>query len=396
MESENVNFSTLKPSGRTASAATQRNRSRSIARRWALLIGAPALVVGGLGMTFASIAAPASAATSATFSCTGATQTWTVPAGVDTIAVTAFGASGGSGGGMTDTPAPGGLGGETTASLAVIPGEVLQLNVGCVGGTSPSNTPGAAGFNGGGLGGLGVQAGGGGGGGSSDIRVGGATLADRVLVAGGGGGGGGDQAGASPLATGGTGGGASGGDGASSDLVSGGGTGGTPATFGSGGGCQVTDCVGADGALVQGGAGGGSASAGNDEAGGGGGGGLWGGGGGGGDTNDNSNSGGGGGGGGSGFGPAGATLQNGVASPDPAGNGEIEFSYTPATVATTTPTTAAVATTATGPTGAAPAPGGLAVTGVNLTPLLVAGSALVLSGASLVTVISARRRKTAP
>ena len=157
----------------------------------------------------------------------------------------------------------------------------------------------------------------------------------------------------------------------------------------------MTGCVGADGALAQGGAGGDSATAGNDEAGGGGGGGLWGGGGGGGDTNDNSNSGAGGGGGGSGFGPVGATLQNGVASPDPAGNGEIEFSYTTATVAPTTPTTAAVGTTPTGPASGAPAPVGLAVTGVNLTPLLVAGSALVLSGASLLTVISARRRKTA-
>jgi hypothetical protein len=120
------------------------------------------LVAGGVGMTFAAMAAPASAATSATFSCTGVAQTWTVPAGVDTVTVTAFGASGGSGGGMTTTPAPGGLGGETSASLAVTPGEVLQLNVGCVGGASPSNTPGTAGFNGGGLGGLGVQAGGGG------------------------------------------------------------------------------------------------------------------------------------------------------------------------------------------------------------------------------------------
>jgi hypothetical protein len=383
-----VNISTLEPSGRTKFAATEQRRPGAFVRNWASLIGVPLLVVGGLGVTFAAMAAPASAATSATFSCTGVAQTWTVPAGVETVAVTAFGASGGSGGGMTTTPAPGGLGGETSASLAVTPGEVLQLNVGCVGGASPSNTPGTAGFNGGGLGGLGVQAGGGGGGGASDVRVGGSTLADRVLVAGGGGGGGGDQQAASPLATGGTGGGSSGGNGATSDLVSGGGTGGTASTFGSGGGCQLVGCLGADGALAQGGAGGGSPSAANDEAGGGGGGGLYGGGGGGGDTNDNSNSGGGGGGGGSGFGPTGATLESGVASPAPGGDGEIGVSYTTATVATTTPTT--TVTTPTNPT----APLALAVTGVSLTPLLVVGSALVLSGAFLLTVVSARRRKT--
>ena len=102
----------------------------------------------------------------------------------------------------------------------------------------------------------------------------------------------------------------------------------------------------------------------------------------------NSNSGGGGGGGGSGFGPTGATLESGVASPAPDGDGEIELSYTAATVATTTPTTAV--TTPTNPT----APLALAVTGVSLTPLLVVGSALVLSGAFLLTIVSARRRKT--
>jgi hypothetical protein len=390
-----VNIRALEPSVRRASTTADRERHGAFARKWAALIGAPLLVAGGLGITSAVLAAPVSAATSASFACTGATQTWTVAAGVDTVAVTAFGASGGSGGGMTGTPAPGGLGGETMASLAVTAGEVLQINVGCAGGASPSNTPGAAGFNGGGLGGLAVQAGGGGGGGASDIRVGGSTLADRVVIAGGGGGGGGDQEGASPLATGGTGGGGSGGDGATSDLVSGGGTGGTPLTFGSGGGCQVAGCLGADGAPAQGGAGGGSAIAANDEAGGGGGGGLFGGGGGGGDTNDNSSSGGGGGGGGSGFGPAGATLVNGVASPEPEGNGEIVLSYTAASgTTTTTSTTATIAGAATAPTAAAAAPVALAVTGANLTPLLVVGSVLVLGGAFLLALISVRRRKT--
>ena len=63
-----------------------------------------------------------------------------------------------------------------TATLAVVPGEILNVFVGGQGGTG-----GTAGFNGGGAGGDGF---GGGGGGASDIRRGGTAL----VVAGGGGG----------------------------------------------------------------------------------------------------------------------------------------------------------------------------------------------------------------
>jgi hypothetical protein len=157
----------------------------------------------------------------------GGAQSWVVPVGVTSATVDLFGAQGGNGGGMVVTTAPGGNGGETVAPIAVTPGETIQINVGCRGTDSPSNTPGAAGFNGGADGGLGVNAGGGGGGGASDVRQGGTALADRVLVAGGGGGGGGVLTAGSALATGGGGGGATGGDGVSSNLVGGAGTGGT-------------------------------------------------------------------------------------------------------------------------------------------------------------------------
>jgi len=73
----------------------------------------------------------------------------------------------------------GGRGGQVTAIVPVIPGQLLQVNVGGKGG------PNAAGFNGGG----GVEFSGGfGGGGASDVRVDGVLLDDRVAVAGGGGG----------------------------------------------------------------------------------------------------------------------------------------------------------------------------------------------------------------
>lgn len=235
------------------------------------------------------------AASPVTFSCTGAAQSWTVPAGITSAAFDIFGAQGGIGGGMRTTLAQGGKGGETTGTITVTPGEVLQVNVGCAGQQSPGSTSGAGGFNGGAAGGTGTNSGGGGGGGATDIRRG----STRLLVAGGGGGGGGDDPGAATLADGGAGGGTTGGDGTSSDLVSGAGTGGTQSAPGTHGGCQFAACLGSDGIGANGGAGGGSLAQSN--AGGGGGGGYFGGGGGGGDSNL---VGGGGGGGGSGFGPS--------------------------------------------------------------------------------------------
>jgi hypothetical protein len=120
-----------------------------------------------------------------TFNYTGGMQTYTVPVGVTSIQIEVWGAQGGDSeicGPATDVD--GGLGGYTIGTLAVSPGQVLNVFVG----NKPSMTysvgsPG--GFNGGGASGQY----GGGGGGASDVRVGGSALANRVIVAGGGGGG---------------------------------------------------------------------------------------------------------------------------------------------------------------------------------------------------------------
>ena len=121
-----------------------------------------------------------------TFSYTGAMQTYTVPAGITSINVSCWGAQGGSGAlGNSSAGAtiggPGGNGSKVAGTLAVTPGEVLNIFVGGQGATP------TGGFNGGGNGG---SANAGGGGGASDIRIGGTAEANRVIVAPGGGGGG--------------------------------------------------------------------------------------------------------------------------------------------------------------------------------------------------------------
>jgi hypothetical protein len=107
-----------------------------------------------------------------TFNYTGALQTFTVPAGVTTVTIDAFGAEGLGFNGFTP-----GQGGRAKGDLSVVPGQVLNIYVG-----------GQAGFNGGGAGDGGAN-----GGDASDVRVGGTALANRVIVAGGGGGTGGDN-----------------------------------------------------------------------------------------------------------------------------------------------------------------------------------------------------------
>jgi hypothetical protein len=112
-----------------------------------------------------------------TFNYTGGLQTWTVPAGVTSIEVDAYGADGGNDWGQGGT-GTGGNGGRVRATMNVTPGEVLNIYVGKRG-VSQYNGP--ATFNGGGQGSAS-------GGGASDIRIGGTALTDRVIVAGGGGG----------------------------------------------------------------------------------------------------------------------------------------------------------------------------------------------------------------
>jgi glycine rich protein/hemolysin type calcium-binding protein len=260
------------------------------------LIRSSALALAAAALGALAVAAPVSA-TVKTFNFTGAAQTWVVPAGVTQATFDLFGARGG---GRIDDPtfAPG-LGGRATATIAVTPGDSIQVNVGGRGLGGPG------GFNGGGHGG-GIR-GGDGGGGASDIRIGGTDLFDRVLVAGGGGG---ASAGTCfpdrPPVSGGDGGGENGDPGLSASCAAGAVVGGgatqtkpgtatAPATEGDFG-------VGGDGGVI------------NFVGGGGGGGGWYGGGGG---------LGAAGGGGGSGHGPNGTVFETGVRQ----GNGLVKITY---------------------------------------------------------------------
>lgn len=195
---------------------------------------------------------------------TGAAQTFTVPAGVEILTATACGARGGD---YTPNNPAYGRGGCSTAMVDTTPSTVMNLYVGGRGGnhcrvtytsaSAPNCSTGSGwglgGWNGGGAGGPGgpTYYGGwaGGGGGASDIRVGGSSLADRVLVAGGGGG---------SLAQGGHGGGTTGLPGANIGANGGlGGGGGTAAAGGAGGNrAGYIGGNGANGSLGVGGAGG--------------------------------------------------------------------------------------------------------------------------------------------
>jgi RHS repeat-associated protein len=183
--------------------------------------------------------APASPAPgSTTFSFTGAPQWWTVPAGVYAVRIDAHGAQGGTG-------TSGGRGGRTEASLAVTPGQSLQINVGGQGGTNTGGWNGGAATIGSGQGG----------GGASDVRQAGSRPADRVVVAAGGGGGA-AGAGATGLGVGGIGGGPAGGAGGAGNstgtggwCAAGEGTGATLSGGGTGGGGNYPGGSGADNGL---------------------------------------------------------------------------------------------------------------------------------------------------
>jgi hypothetical protein len=265
------------------------------------------VAVGGLSL-ISLLALPASAgAVTQTFNFTGAAQTFTVPAGVTQVTVDAFGAQGG----QAQDGTAGGLGGEAMATIAVTPGEVLQVNVG---GQPATGNPAPGGFNGGGPSGTATGGifnnGGGGGGGASDVRQGGTGLGDRAVIAGGGGGGGGS---AGPC-TGGGGGGTGGDDGSPcSNLQGRGGTQSSGGAAGANGGGAGASGTGGSGQDQSGGTG--------THSGGGGGGGLFGGGGGsGGQPEDSAGAGG----GGSGFTQSGTGMTNGVRS----GSGLITITYT--------------------------------------------------------------------
>jgi hypothetical protein len=194
-----------------------------------------------------------------TFNFTNTVQSWTVPANVNSVDVTVMGAEGGHGYYDASYGSHPGKGGKVTASVAVTPGQVLNLFVGGHGENFnyPSSGHTHGGFNGGGDGGnYGYYSGAGGG--ASDIRIGGSALSNRVVVAGGGGG---DGYGYPANNNGGDGGGTTGGDATGSYYSGGGGGGGTQSAGGAGGiypygsGPGYADYYGQAGTLGQGGQG---------------------------------------------------------------------------------------------------------------------------------------------
>lgn len=158
------------------------------------ILGAALLVLsacGGGSVLSSAAGAPAGSFSgshgSQTFNFTGAKQLFRIPAGVTSVTVTAYGASGGfyfSTDSRTRGAGNPGNGGLVEATITVTPGKKLAVFVGGQGSGYPSS--GGNGFNGGGSGDGSYQAGGGGG--ASDVRQGGGKLIDRVIVAGGGGG----------------------------------------------------------------------------------------------------------------------------------------------------------------------------------------------------------------
>ncbi len=285
----------------------------------------------GLALSLA-VSSPAAAAAPVTdtFASPGET-TFTVPAKVTSLQITARGAGGGAGQAPGDVGAVAGAGGsgsQITGTLAVTPGEVLTLAVGQRGADAPQGgtgnpcrqlggaggTSSAAGQGGGGHGGEGdssvCSAGGGGGGGGSATTV---TLSgsSTIIIAGGGGGGGGGGAIV----------GFNGGGGGSGGTGTTGGAGGSGTNAGGGGGRGAAP-------TIQGTDGGSSCDACSAGAGGGGGGGAQGGGGGG----AGRVGGGGGGGGGAGTDLVSSSLSNPTVSVSPSGagaDGLVTITYTP-------------------------------------------------------------------
>jgi hypothetical protein len=290
-------------------------------------------LAGGCTAAFGPVAAASAAApcgSSGTLSSSGATttctyagagqDTFTVPAGVVSLKVTAVGAAGGSGGYALDAPGSGAS--VQDAAVPVTASQVLNVVVGGTGSAGVNGVGGAGGSpGGGGAAGGSVEPGssswdGGGGGGYSGLL----TAAESPLVIAGGGGGSGGEGYAGGSGDIGQGGGA----GAGGYVVGSGGGGGTSSGGGAGGiGDAAQGGPGTMGAVEQGGQGGaGGLYLGNQNSGGGGGGGgYYGGGGGGGSAAA------GGGGGGSSYGITGLTDE--VLATGPA---SVTISYTAAAV----------------------------------------------------------------
>lgn len=136
----------------------------------------------------AASAASAHSAETVTFQYTGGPQTLTIPSWASHATFTVYGARGGGFG--TSRP---GYGGVTEADIPVSGGERIIIVAGGAG-SGPrclpqTVVPNPGGFNGGGAGGYQATSenknncSGGSGGGATDVRIGGDSLADRVLVA---------------------------------------------------------------------------------------------------------------------------------------------------------------------------------------------------------------------
>lgn len=266
---------------------------------------------------------------------TGGIQTYTVPCGVTTLSVTAYGAQGADGavGGNSAVGGTGGRGGAVSATLSVTPGQILNVFVGGAG-AAPTG-----GFNGGANGG---STNAGGGGGATDIRYPGTSLGERLIIAAGGGGGGRAGCETAGVSGGNGGGGGSNGVAGVDAPTSGGSAGGGQGAIGTAGGAAGTGCggflgsPGAAGSSGTGGVGGAGQSCccfsfGSIPGGGGGGGGLLGGGGGGGGsagtTGCSGNDKGGGGGGAGGTNDYSGAISGMNLSSTRGGNGAVYFSY---------------------------------------------------------------------
>ncbi|MHB8468039.1 MAG: hypothetical protein ACYDH6_19785 [Acidimicrobiales bacterium] len=155
-------------------------RERHVRRLGRLAAPVSASIVAA-GFLVPSVAGPAAAATSVTFGCTGAPQSYTVPVGVGAVRITMGGAAGGG------NTSPLGGGAEVSGVAVVAGGSALSVGVGCRGTDGGTGGFGGAGGNGGGI--IFSDQGGGGGGGRTVVILAGAT--GPAMIAGGGGGHGG-------------------------------------------------------------------------------------------------------------------------------------------------------------------------------------------------------------
>lgn len=175
----------------------------SIAHRLVAWVCAVTVCVAGGAVTASPVTATTMGLTTVEFRYTGATsQSWTIPAGVQTVYVTLVGgAGGGSMYGEQNLPS------ELSGMLTIPDGATaLEINVGGDGQWSANWATSTSGGWGNGFAGAaggtasgGVSWAGGAGGGATDIRLPGALPTQALMVAGGAGGSGGDAAGASYL-----------------------------------------------------------------------------------------------------------------------------------------------------------------------------------------------------